>query len=275
MKQKDALKILKAGKNVYRRGRKREDIRANEYISYLKNRGVSAGITASTGIAATHIGGVTIHSWSGVGIKDTLDDRDIEHLVSKEHLYKRFEKTKVLVIDEVSMLSSRLFDSVERVCRAMKRSEEPFGGMQVVLSGDFFQLPPISAKAGKRNLYINRRRGEKWTRVCYLDEQFRHSDSSLEKILNEMRSGSVSPETQATLRKMCDEKSLEAKSVAPTRLYTHNADVDAENDKELNKLPGASHAYEMSSKGKSVNSGIAQERNTGAGDPAPKEKKQW
>ena len=108
-----------------------------------------AGITASTGIAATHIGGVTIHSWSGVGIKEILDDRDIEHLISKEHLYKRFEKTKVLVIDEVSMLSSRLFDSVERVCRAMKRNEEPFGGMQVVLSGDFFQLPPISREGGE------------------------------------------------------------------------------------------------------------------------------
>ena len=81
-----------------------------------------AGITASTGIAATHIGGVTIHSWSGVGIKDTLDERDIEHLVSKNICIKDL-KTKVLVIDEVSMLSSRLFDSVERVCRAMKRNE--------------------------------------------------------------------------------------------------------------------------------------------------------
>ena len=99
MKQKDALKILKAGKNVYLTGAagSGKTYALNEYISYLKNRGVSAGITASTGIAATHIGGVTIHSWSGVGIKDTLDDRDIEHLVSKEHLYKRFEKTKVLV----------------------------------------------------------------------------------------------------------------------------------------------------------------------------------
>ena len=151
MKQKDALKILKAGKNVYLTGAagSGKTYALNEYITYLKNRGVRAGITASTGIAATHIGGVTIHSWSGVGIKDNLDDRDIEHLVQKEYLYKRFEKTKVLVIDEVSMLSSRLFDSVERVCRAMKRSEEPFGGMQVVLSGDFFQLPPISREGGE------------------------------------------------------------------------------------------------------------------------------
>ena len=122
-----------------------------------------AAVTASTGIAATHIGGVTIHSWSGVGIKDTLDERDIEHLVSKEHLYKRFEKAKVLVIDEVSMLSSRLFDSVERVCRAMKRNEEPFGGMQVVLSGDFFQLPPISREGGETEFIHKSDSWKKWT----------------------------------------------------------------------------------------------------------------
>ena len=171
-------------------------------ILLISRTAVSAGITASTGIAATHIGGVTIHSWSGVGIKDTLDERDIEHLVSKEHLYKRFEKTKVLVIDEVSMLSSRLFDSVERVCRAMKRKRRTLRRNASGAVGRFFPVASDFAKAGKRNLYINRRRGEKWTRgVCYLDEQFRHSDSSLEKILNEMRSGSVSSTTRGVLEK--------------------------------------------------------------------------
>ena len=143
MKQKDALKILKAGKNVYLTGAagSGKTHTLNEYILYLKNRGVSVAITASTGIAATHIGGTTIHSWSGSGIKDDLSDQDIERLVQKEYLYKKFEKAKVLIIDEVSMLSSRLFDSVDRICKAMKRNEEPFGGMQVVLSGDFSNCP--------------------------------------------------------------------------------------------------------------------------------------
>ncbi len=253
MKQKDALKILKAGKNVYLTGAagSGKTYALNEYISYLKNRGVSVAVTASTGIAATHIGGVTIHSWSGIGIKDTLDDRDVEHLISKEHLYKKFEKTKVLVIDEVSMLSSRLFDAVERVCRAMKRSEEPFGGMQVVLSGDFFQLPPIAKEGGEAE-FIHK--SEAWknmdARVCYLDEQFRQSDSSLEKILNEMRSGCVSPESKNKLMEIRGNNSASLKSVSPTRLYTHNIDVDAENERELEKLEGKARVYEMSSSGK-------------------------
>ena len=68
------------------------------------------------------------------------------------------------MIDEVSMLSSRLFDSVERVCRAMKRSEEPFGGMQVVLSGDFFQLPPISREGGETEFIHKSETWKKWTR---------------------------------------------------------------------------------------------------------------
>jgi len=228
MKQKDALKILKAGKNVYLTGAagSGKTYALNEYISYLKNRGVRAAVTASTGIA-------------------------IEYLISKEHLYKRFEKTKVLVIDEVSMLSSRLFDAVERVCRAMKRSEEPFGGMQMVLSGDFFQLPPIAREGGGAEFIHSSEVWEKMDiRVCYLDEQFRHKDSSLEKILNEMRSGTILPASKNKLMEIREKNSASPRLVSATRLYTHNVDVDAENERELEKLEGKARVYEMSSSGK-------------------------
>ncbi|MBU6431645.1 AAA family ATPase, partial [Patescibacteria group bacterium] len=253
MKQKDALNIMKAGKNVYLTGAagSGKTFTLNEYISYLKNRGVSVGVTASTGIAATHIGGMTIHSWSGIGIRDYFNDFDIENLVQKEHLHKRFERTRVLVIDEVSMLSARLFDFVERICRAMKRNEEPFGGMQIVLSGDFFQLPPIAREGGSAE-FINS--SDAWkkmdVRVCYLDEQFRHSDSLLERILNEMRGSRVSQETQSLLKEMLKKEREGKEGIAPTRLYSHNADVDAENQRELDKLPGNGKIYEMTARGK-------------------------
>ncbi|GMQ95296.1 MAG: AAA family ATPase [Patescibacteria group bacterium] len=251
MKQKDALKILKAGRNVYLTGAAGSGKThvLGEYITYLKHRGICVGVTASTGIAATHIDGVTIHSWSGVGVRDTLSEAQIDELVQKEYLWKRFDKARVLVIDEVSMLSSRLFDTVECVCRAMKGCEEPFGGMQVVLSGDFFQLPPI-VRDGSSAEFANA--SDAWKsmdiRVCYLDEQFRHRDSTLENILNEMRGGTISRRTRDLLRRQT-KKSFE-QGIVPTRLYTHNADVDAENDRELARLPGKEYAFPMQTKGK-------------------------
>ena len=242
MKQTDALKILKAGRNVYLTGAAGSGKThvLNEYITYLKHRGVRVGVTASTGIAATHIGGVTVHSWSGVGIRDALSDSEIEALEQKEYLWKRFDKACVLVIDEVSMLSPRLFDTVERVCRVMKRREEPFGGMQ---------LPPIM-RGSARTEFVNV--SDAWNgmdiRVCYLEEQFRQKDGTLESILNEIRSGAVSEKTREILNKQRG-KNFD-KSITPTRLYAHNVDVDVQNDEDLAKLPGKEHTFDMQTKGR-------------------------
>jgi len=251
MRQSQALDILKAGRNVYLTGAagSGKTHLLNEYINYLKDRDVAVGVTASTGIAATHLGGVTIHSWSGVGVKDYLSDDEIDALTQKEYLYKRFERTKVLIIDEISMLSPRMLDNVERICRAMKRCEDPFGGMQVVLSGDFFQLPPV-VRDGSPVQFVNV--SDAWKnmdlRVCYLNEQFRHSDNILEHILNEMRSGEISDMTRNVLEE--HNKKDFPKDVVPTRLYTHNVDVDALNKKELDNVPGEEHEFEMRTKGR-------------------------
>jgi len=251
MKQTQALDILKAGRNVYLTGAAGSGKThvLNEYITYLKDRGVSVGVTASTGIAATHLGGVTIHSWSGIGIKDSLSESEIDVLTQKEYLWKRFDKAKVLIIDEISMLSPRTFDSIERVCRAMKRSQEPFGGMQVVLSGDFFQLPPV-VRDGSSVQFISS--SDAWRkmdlRVCYLSEQFRQEDNMLGNILNEMRGGKVSDMTRSALSEQNENRFSE--NVVPTRLYTHNVDVDVLNKKELDKLPGLEHKFEMQTKGR-------------------------
>lgn len=255
MKQAQALNILKAGRNVYLTGPagsgKTHALR--EYISFLKDRNVSVGLTASTGIAATHFGGVTIHSWSGIGIKDFLSDADIDLLVQKEYLWKRYKRTAVLIIDEVSMLTPPIFDSLDRLARAMKQVDAPFGGMQVVLSGDFFQLPPV-VRGTYKIQFVHE--APSWKdadiRVCYLEEQFRQNDDVLLNILNEMRSGEVSSESRTLLNgRMQDyEEDCIRDGVVPTKLYTHNADVDAVNSVELGKLPGEEHEYIMESKGR-------------------------
>lgn len=251
MKQDTALKILKTGRNVYLTGAAGSGKThvLNEYIAYLKNRGISVGVTASTGIAATHIGGVTIHSWVGIGVRDVFSDDDIAEIVQKKYLQKRFDKTRVLIIDEVSMLSPRTFDAVDRVCRMAKRNQSPFGGMQIVLSGDFFQLPPI-VRDDSQIQFINSSKTwkEMDIRVCYLDEQFRQDDNALESILNEMRSGFISQKTKDVLSGQ--QENNFSNGITPTRLYTHNVDVDNLNNKELDRLPGKAQEFEMQTKGR-------------------------
>src|SRR3989344_3200417 len=120
MTQAEALNILKTGANVFLTGEPGagKTHTVNEYVRYLKNSGVEPSITASTGIAATHIGGVTIHSWSGIGIKRYLSKYDLDRITNNERVSKRINKAKVLIIDEVSMLGPGTLDMVDAVCRS-------------------------------------------------------------------------------------------------------------------------------------------------------------
>lgn len=107
MNQEQAYDILLLGHNVFLTGAagSGKTYLINRFIKHCYEHGIAVAVTASTGIAATHIGGVTIHSWSGMGIRDALTDDTIDDIISREYLIKRFAKTQVLIIDEISMLS--------------------------------------------------------------------------------------------------------------------------------------------------------------------------
>ena len=145
MTQADALDILKTGANVFLTGEpgsgKTHTLSA--YIKWLTERGIEPSVTASTGIAATHVGGMTIHSWSGIGILDELSAHDLDRILSKEHVVKRIQKAHVLILDEISMLSGGTLSMVDEIMRTARHDSRAFGGVQVVFCGDFFQLPPI------------------------------------------------------------------------------------------------------------------------------------
>ncbi|MCX6703627.1 MAG: AAA family ATPase [Candidatus Zambryskibacteria bacterium] len=258
MTQKDALDILKMGHNVFLTGAagSGKTFVLNQYISYLKQSGVEVAITASTGIASTHINGMTIHAWSGLGIKNSLSDHDLEAMMDKQYLFKRFEKTQVLVIDEISMLSGRQLTMVEWICRTFKRNDRPFGGLQVILCGDFFQLPPItrfgdSVEEGRsKNDFAYESDVWKFAQftICYLSEQHRQKDNDYLTVLNQIRSNTVSKETIALLQSR--EHAESDVDVPPTKLYTHNADVDTINHEHLETLTTHTKEFVMSSKGK-------------------------
>ncbi len=280
MTQSQALLVLKTGANVFLTGEpgSGKTHTVSEYVAYLRARGIEPAITASTGIAATHIGGMTIHSWSGIGIKTKLDQHDLNKIASSKYIAKRVRRTKVLIIDEVSMLPTETLSMIDAICRAIRESQEPFGGMQVVLVGDFFQLPPI-VKANIDNnaqapLEIGRRRkhplsltgqtalieeplsrfaydSSSWERanlvVCYLTEQYRQDDSDFLTLLSAIRRNAFDDnhlhhiETRRIERHSAPEE-------AP-KLFSHNADVDCVNDEILAKLSGEPHGFSMLSQG--------------------------
>lgn len=222
----------------------------NEYINYLKGHGVEVGITASTGIAATHIGGTTIHAWTGLGVRDKLSPYDLEDLESKPYLWKRLSRAEVLIIDEVSMLHDYRLDMIEAILRSFKRIDEPFGGIQVIFCGDFCQLPPVTKGSEKISSSSGRGsfayRAGAWQnlnlKICYLEEQHRQQDKVYLSILNAIRDNELTPELGEYLQSRLGKK---INAIQPTKLYTHNVDVDAENDRELAKLPGEIYSYNM------------------------------
>jgi len=260
MKQKQALDILKSGYNVFLTGApgSGKTFLLNKYVGYLKKEGVNVSITASTGIAATHMGGTTLHSWSGLGIREELDEHEIKLISEKGYLRRKIKNTDVLIIDEISMIKPSQFDAVNKICQYAKRNSRPFGGIQVVCSGDFFQLPPVekdaSARAsGKGTKFVVE--STAWEnmgmKVCYLDEQFRTKDKKLTKILNYIRENKAKESKKMLLESMDNPTSPRLRGVrlALTKLYTHNVDVDSINSAELAKIKGKEFYYQMTSRG--------------------------
>ena len=258
MRQSSALDILKTGQNVFLTGSagSGKTYTLNQYIDYLRARRVPVAVTASTGIAATHMNGTTIHSWSGIGIKDELSDRDLTNLSRKQFLADRLKDTAVLIIDEISMLHAKQINLVSQVLKHVRKNDKAFGGIQVVVAGDFFQLPPIGSK-GESNREKFAFMSEAWLdakfHICYLSEQHRQVSEAanggldLDDILNQIRRQEVTFEAIAALEATFDQNV----DIKRTRLYTHNLNVNKINDKELADLSGEMMRFEAISVGDS------------------------
>jgi len=273
MTQAETLKILKMGENIFLTGAAGSGKThvLKEYIKFLKEHEIGVAVTASTGIAATHLKGVTIHSWSGIGIRDTLSDREIDEMEQQSYLWKRFEKTNVLIIDEISMLSATTLNLIDRVAKNFKRNNKPFGGMQVIFSGDFFQLPPIEKRTAvnsspkeyqEKIIFMDEEEEEdiigtpfafkakSWKEaklcVCYLSEQFRQNDDEFSSLLGEIRDGTFSEKSVEILNK----RIIQNEDEEITKLFTHNVNVDGFNNKKIAEINEEEKTFRMLTKGK-------------------------
>ncbi len=250
MTQGEALTILKTGANVFLTGEpgSGKTHSVNAFIRWLQGVGIEPSITAATGIAATHVGGMTLHSWSGIGISESLSRADVDRIASKEHVARRIQKAKVLIIEEISMLSATTFEMADMICREVRRVDKPFGGLTVILVGDFFQLPPISRGREVKFAYASPVWRDLNLFTCYLTDQYRQDDMEFLGVLSAIRAGAVEElHYEELMRRHRNPEELPAD--AP-KLFSHNADVDRINGAELIKLKGVSKKFSMSSKGK-------------------------
>jgi len=251
MRQLQAMTIMMGGANVFLTGSPGagKTYTLNQYIKRAKRQGKRVAVTASTGIAASHLSGTTIHSWSGLGILDELNEEDLSRIGGSDKLIKRYNSTDVLVIDEVSMLHGKRLDMINQLAKVLRGSEQPFGGLQVILVGDLFQLPPVSR--GRRDFdfaHLSEAWNELDLQICYLSEQHRQrDDNELLVLLEAMRSNSFDIMHEDTLRTRLEETPDE--DIVLTRLFAHNVDVDSINQRHLDALPGESRSFHMQTKG--------------------------
>ncbi|KND04641.1 uncharacterized protein SPPG_00357 [Spizellomyces punctatus DAOM BR117] len=197
-------------------------------------------ITASTGIAACNIGGITLHSFSGCGIAKETAAVLAQRVIANNRSSTRWRSTKVLIIDEVSMVEGDFFDKLEYVARSVRRSQKPFGGVQLVICGDFLQLPPVSKNA--RYAFEATSWGNCVKRTIQLNHVFRQRDSTFVNLLNEMRIGVVSPESEKVLRNLSRELRFED-GLEATQLFALRNQVDQANAARLANLPGQSKIF--------------------------------
>lgn len=251
MRQKQALAVMMSGANVFLTGAPGagKTYVLNEFINRAMRAGKRVAVTASTGIAASHLGGTTIHSWSGLGILDQLTGDDLRRLGSSEKLIKRYNAADTLVIDEISMLHGQRLDMVNRLAKVLRGSEEPFGGLQVILVGDLFQLPPVSRNTQELDFaHMSQAWQELDLRICYITEQHRQSgNDALLAFLEAMRRAEIMDDQYEVITDRLNRQPAEDQVV--TRLYSHNIDVDTINQRHLEALPGKIHRFEASVKG--------------------------
>ena len=251
MDQTLALEILLSGESALLTGPagSGKTFVLNEFIRRARRQGKTVAVTATTGLAATHLNGNTIHSWSGIGIHDALPHGFFENL--QKGRAETIQNTDALVIDEISMLHDFRLDMVDEVMRKVRKNDAPFGGLQVVLCGDFFQLPPINRNGQPSGGFVVG--SNVWQQldptICYLTEQHRQDDDAFLEILNALRAGDIRRHHAEALlkRHLPPDPFNEA-----TELHTTNVDVDSINAHRLARLEGEEHSYHMATTGKAT-----------------------
>lgn len=215
-------------------------------VAELKRRGRNVAITATTGIAAVLCGGVTVNSFFRITPQDTgpkARETVVNRAKDNPFFKKMLRGLHCLVVDEASMLSVELFEQMDLICRAIRTRSLPFGGLQVLLVGDFFQLPPVSTSGAAKYIFESTVFWESMSCLWDLKEVWRQSDPTFCGILSRMRMAENTAEDIELLKQRVGKKG--DGDIKPTRMFAKRVDVDAINRGELAKLEGETCTYKV------------------------------
>lgn len=214
-----------------------------KYLEYCGIRQIPVGITASTGLAALNIGGSTLHSFLGIGLGNDDVDTLTKKVLNNKYTRNRIKRIKVLLIDEVSMISGTLMDKINQILRSVRMSGKPFGGVKLIVIGDHLQLPPVSEE--EDYCFSSKSWGECEFINIVLKEVVRQKDKEFSNALSKIRVGDLSgvralkPRINATLNG----------PAKPVKLYSHNKDVEKENLRKLREIDSESVFFDSETEG--------------------------
>lgn len=198
--------------------------------------------TASTGVAACHIGGITLHQFAGIGLGTGTEERCCQ-MAARPAVATVWRRTKYLIIDEISMVDGEYFEKIEAVARHVRKNDRPFGGIQLILCGDFFQLPPVNKLNETKKFCFQSKAWEKCVHFNFeLQRVHRQKDPQFVKVLNSLRIGRVTDEITTILKSTSSQK-IEKDGILATRLCSHVNEANEINESQLGRLNGASKTY--------------------------------
>lgn len=230
--QLHALEAVKLGQSIFLTGSPGtgKSFVLKHIIDYLKSINKDYAVTSSTGCSAILINGQTIHSYLGMGIGNTPVEKVVLGLMKNKMKYKKLCDLRTLILDEVSMIDDNTLNNISAILQKIKSEKKPFGGIQMILVGDFCQLAPVCGTFCFTSESWNDLRP-----VCILlNELIRQKDDQVfQDILQEVRFGKCCKKTFNILKQLSN---TAFDNVTPTKLYSLNVDVQSINNREYQKI---------------------------------------
>ena len=253
--QRDVLDAVYSGKNIFFTGAAGcgKSYLLNEIVTniqYILHNNKSVAITSTTGITATQLSGTTIQSWTGVYSTERGIDQDLRRIRNNRDLYNKWNNTQILIIDEISLLSGSLFDYYEQLARLIRNNNKLFGGIQLVICGDFYQLPAIF-KSNESPSYIFESIifNQCMTHKIQLTQIYRQQDQTFIDLLNQIRVGECTAETEQTLKLRENTVLDTSDGILPTQLMVKKINVEQINQNKIQQLSGDAHQHNASDTG--------------------------